>query len=251
LIVGTAFAVVCQVASTGTGFIMQWQAIVDFDGTISRQDTTDQILERFAEPAWRAIEQDWLDGAIGSRECMRRQVELLRVSPAELDAFIAGIEIDWGFSAFVRVCARHDIPVTVVSDGLDRTIRSVLTRAGLGALPVVANHLASAGGDRWRLSSPHAASSGACSSGTCKCAVADSLHRPLTLLVGDGKSDHCVAGQADLVFAKAGLLAHCRENGLPHHPFSTFSQAVRLLEELLGADAAVAARHNTKDMIDG
>jgi 2,3-diketo-5-methylthio-1-phosphopentane phosphatase len=232
---------------------MHWQAIVDFDGTISRQDTTDQILETFAEPAWRAIEDEWLAGRIGSRDCMRRQVDLLRVTPAELDAFIADIEIDWGFSAFVRVCARHDIPVTVVSDGLDRTIRMVLTRAGLDYLPVVANHLEPIGGDRWRLSSPHAASHGDCASGTCKCAVADGLHRPLTLLVGDGKSDHCVAAQADIVFAKKGLIAHCRDNALPHQPFTDFSQAVGLLESLLGADAAIAVapRAMTKDMIDG
>jgi 2-hydroxy-3-keto-5-methylthiopentenyl-1-phosphate phosphatase len=229
---------------------MHWQAIVDFDGTISRHDTTDQILECFAEPEWRAIEDEWLAGRIGSRECMRRQVELLRVSPAVLDAFIGDIEIDWGFSAFVRACSRHDIPVTVVSDGLDRTIRMVLTRAGLGHLPVVANHLEPVGAGRWRLSSPYADARGACASGTCKCAVADALHRPLTLLVGDGKSDHCVAGRADIVFAKKGLIAHCRDNALPHQPFTDFSQAVGLLEDLLGADHAAAASAMTKDMID-
>lgn len=230
---------------------MEWQAIIDFDGTITRRDTTDQILERFALPEWQEIELDWLAGRMGSRECMRRQVELLRVTPAALDAFIAGIEIDWGFLSFVRICARHGVPLTVVSDGLDLTIRQVLKRVGLGHLPIIANHLEPVGGDRWLLSSPHAATSGDCTSGTCKCAVADGLHRPLTLLVGDGKSDHCVAGQADLVFAKKGLIAHCRDNFLPHHPFSTFAQAVRLLEDLLGANAAVAARHKTKDMIDG
>lgn len=234
---------------------MQWQAIVDFDGTISKQDTTDQILERFAEPAWRSVEQDWLDGRIGSRECMRRQVDLLRVTPVELDAFIGGIEIDWGFSAFVRVCARHGIPVTVVSDGLDRTIRAVLGRAGLGSLPVVANHLESAGGDRWLLSSPYAARSGDCTSGTCKCAVADGLHRPLTLLVGDGKSDHCVAGEADLVFAKKGLIAHCREQGFAYRPFTDFSEATGLLEDLLRTEAESPPRELmqdfTKDLIDG
>lgn len=231
---------------------MQWQAIVDFDGTISRQDTTDQILQRFAEPGWQAIEEDWVAGLIGSRECMRRQVGLLRVSPAELDAFIADIEIDPDFSAFVRICMTQDIPVTVVSDGLDRTIRKVLARAGLGSLSVVANHLESVGGDRWRLSSPYAASSGDCSSGTCKCAVAGSLRRPLTLLVGDGKSDHCVAGQADVVFAKDGLIAHCRDNGLPHHPFTDFSQATDLLEALLCTPATGGVvRELTKDTIHG
>lgn len=230
---------------------MEWQAIVDFDGTITRRDTTDQILERFALPEWQEIEQDWVAGRIGSSECMRRQVELLRVTPDDLEAFIAGIEIDWGFLSFVRLCARCDVPLTVVSDGLDLTIRQVLKRVGLGHLPVVANHLESAGGDRWLLSSPHAAASGDCPSGTCKCAVADSLHRPLTLLVGDGRSDHCVAAQADRVFAKAGLIAHCRDNGLPHQPFTDFSEAVSLLEDLLRAGVPVEARLKTKDMING
>lgn len=232
-----------------------WQAIVDFDGTISRQDTTDLILTRFAGPQWHAIEEEWLAGTIGSRDCMRRQIELLRVSPQMLDAFIDTIEIDSGFSSFARLCARHDIPVTVVSDGLDRTIHAVLARAGLAHLRVVANHLSHAGADRWSLSSPHAATSGACTSGTCKCAVADGLDRPLTLLVGDGRSDHCVAGEADLVFAKKGLIAHCRELGLPHHPFADFSEATGLLENLLRTEAASPPRELTprftKDMIDG
>lgn len=232
-----------------------WQVIVDFDGTISRQDTTDQILTRFADPQWHAIEEEWLVGTIGSRDCMRRQIELLRVSPQRLDAFIDTIEIDGAFSSFVLLCARHAIPVTVVSDGLDRTIHAVLTRAGLGRLRVVANRLSHAGADRWTLSSPHAAASAACMSGTCKCAVADSLQRPLTLLVGDGKSDHCVAGEADLVFAKKGLIAHCRELGLPHRPFTDFSEATGLLEELLRTEAESPARELTrdftKDLING
>lgn len=230
---------------------MEWQAIVDFDGTITRRDTTDQILERFASAEWQEVEEDWLAGRIGSSECMRRQVELLRVSPDDLDAFIDGIEIDWSFLSFVRLCARYGVPVTIVSDGLDLTIKQVLKRVGLGHLPIVANHLEHAGGDRWVLSSPHAAASGDCTSGTCKCAVASSLHRPLTLLVGDGKSDHCVAGQADRVFAKAGLVTYCRANDLPHQAFTDFSEAVSLLEDLLCTDAPAATRLKTKDMING
>lgn len=230
---------------------MLWQAIVDFDGTITCEDTTDQILARFAGPGWEAIEDDWVSGRIGSRECMARQVELLRVLPAVLDGFTETIAIDSGFSAFVALCRRHDIPVTVVSDGLDRTIRAVLGRIGLGALPVIANHLAAVGGERWQLTSPHAALSGDCASGTCKCRVADGFGRPLTLLVGDGRSDFCLAGQADLVFAKKSLIGHCHDNALPHHPFSDFSEAVGLLEELLASPVTSGAQNQLKDMIHG
>ncbi|WP_089173752.1 MtnX-like HAD-IB family phosphatase [Bosea sp. AS-1] len=230
---------------------MQWQAIVDFDGTISLEDTTDRILERFAAPGWEAIEADWVAGRIGSRECMQRQIALLQVSPDVLDTFVESFEIDWGFAFFVRVCQRHAIPVTVVSDGLDRTIHAVLRRAGLTGLPVIANHLEPVGGDHWRLTSPHAARDGSCVSGTCKCNVARGLGRLATILVGDGRSDFCLAEHADLVFAKNGLIAHCREAGVEHHPFSQLADAARLLDEMLAGKKPAAAGHQLKDMIDG
>lgn len=230
---------------------MQWQAIVDFDGTISLADTTDRILERFAEPGWEAIEAEWVAGRIGSRACMERQVALLHVSPDVLDTFVEGFEIDWGFAAFVRVCTRHGIPVTVVSDGLDRTIRTLLRRAGLTELEVIANHIEPVGGDRWRLTSPHAAQDGSCASGTCKCGVARSLGRPATILVGDGRSDFCIAERAELVFAKNGLVGHCAEAGVEHHAFSKLADAGRRLDELMTGMACSAADNHFKDMING
>ena len=73
---------------------MNWQAIVDFDGTISREDTTDRVLQRFAEPGWEEIEADWVAGKIGSRECMQRQVALLHASPDVFDTFVSSLAID-------------------------------------------------------------------------------------------------------------------------------------------------------------
>ncbi|MGO4405273.1 MtnX-like HAD-IB family phosphatase [Bosea sp. RAF48] len=230
---------------------MQWQAIVDFDGTISEKDTTDSVLARFAEPGWEAIEDDWVAGRIGSRECMERQVALLRASPDVFDSFVESFAIDWGFAFFVRVCQRHGVPVTVVSDGLDRTIHTVLRRAGLAGLPVIANHLEPVGADRWRLTSPHASRDGSCSSGTCKCSVASSLGRPATILVGDGRSDFCLAERADLIFAKNGLIAHCDQAGVEHRPFSRLAEAARILDDMLTGVVPAAASHHIKDLING
>src|SRR3954466_4234943 len=82
------------------------RVFVDFDGTIASVDTTDLMLERFAAPAWRDIEDDWKAGRIGSRECMVRQIDLVRASPSEMDDFVAGIEIDPNFPAFAKLCTR-------------------------------------------------------------------------------------------------------------------------------------------------
>jgi 2-hydroxy-3-keto-5-methylthiopentenyl-1-phosphate phosphatase len=62
------------------------RVFVDFDGTISLEDTTDVILERFADPEWRKVESEWLAGVIGSRECLARQIDLVRATPEELDS---------------------------------------------------------------------------------------------------------------------------------------------------------------------
>lgn len=48
--------------------MMHWHIVCDFDGTISRADVIDNVLQRFADPSWEGIEQEWLDGHIGSRE---------------------------------------------------------------------------------------------------------------------------------------------------------------------------------------
>ena len=59
----------------------QCHVFVDFDGTIVPCDATDFLFERFALPEWRDVERDWQAGKIGSRECMTRQVDLLRATP--------------------------------------------------------------------------------------------------------------------------------------------------------------------------
>ena len=212
---------------------MSWQVIVDFDGTISRRDTTDLLLQGYAEPQWVEIEEEWLAGRIGSRECMSRQIELIRMTTRDMRSFIEGIEIDWHFKSFVRQCQRHDLPVTIVSDGLDHIIHSVLERSGLENLQVRANQLQHEGGDRWSLSSPNASNACHALSGTCKCSIAAQRADCLTLVIGDGRSDRCVAQDADFVFAKAGLVRFCEEKRLPFQAFRDFAHASTLLNDLM------------------
>lgn len=204
------------------------RVFVDFDGTIAPTDTTDQLLERFATPAWRDIEEEWKAGRIGSRECLVRQIDLVRADPEALDAFIAGIEIDPYFATFVAACERRGHPVAVVSDGLDRTVAATLRRHKL-KLPHYANHLEWRGGDRWRLTFPHARSDCQALSGNCKCRFTESPALELRIVVGDGRSDFCMAGRADLVLAKGSLLEHCVQAALPHRAFASFAEATDLL----------------------
>ncbi len=210
-----------------------WRIICDFDGTIVPLDVTDAILECFALPAWREIEDEWLAGHLTARDCMTRQVALLRTSRAELDAFLDTVPVDEGFPAFIRDCAASQRPVLVVSDGLDYAIRRILANHGLGGAPVIANRLVHCGEDRWRLDFPYGAAD--CPSGVCKCRVAESAPGRI-LLIGDGRSDCCLAGRADLVLAKRGLAlaGRCVEADLPYFTYADF-QEIRTLDGLWAA----------------
>jgi len=208
---------------------MQGQVLLDFDGTIAIEDTTDLLLERFAEPQWREVEQEWEEQRIGSRECMSRQVDLVRATSHEIDRFIAGIHVDPGFLPFVDACASAGFRVTIVSDGLDRIVRGVIARTGAD-LPIAANRLEPLGGNRWRLGFPHASANCTSAAGNCKCAKAAGEIGGAVIVVGDGRSDFCAANGADYVFAKGRLAAYCRENGIAHAAISGLAEATSRFE---------------------
>jgi 2-hydroxy-3-keto-5-methylthiopentenyl-1-phosphate phosphatase len=216
---------------------MPCHVLVDFDGTIATVDTTDALLERFALPEWHAIEDEWKAGKIGSRECMVRQIDLVRATPDELDAFIETIEIDPGVPAFFADARARGLEISVVSDGLDRTVNAVLARSGIIA-STRANHLEYAGDSRWRLTFPNTRADCRALSGNCKCATPNAAETVLRVVVGDGRSDFCVAEQADFVLAKSKLVDHARSRNLPHASFATFAEAKAHLAAWL--DGAVA-----------
>lgn len=196
----------------------------DFDGTISREDVTDTLMEAYAHPDWLLAERRWMDGKIGSLQCMREQIALLDASRQQLDACLDGITIDPTFAPFSQWAQRHKIPLYVVSDGLDYAIERILHNHQITGLPVLANRLHQIGDRRWHITFPHASGYCLTASGTCKCRIARSLHPQQVVLIGDGRSDFCAAAAADHVMAKESLLAECQRGRLSHTPFENFDQ---------------------------
>jgi 2,3-diketo-5-methylthio-1-phosphopentane phosphatase len=223
--------------------------LVDFDGTIVQQDATDLILERFALPEWRNVEQEWVAGRIGSRECLARQIDLVRASAADLDRLIDEIEIDPAFAAFTALCRELGYSVIVGSDGLDRVIEIILGRAGI-ELPTVSNRLVQTGADRWRVEFPHVHDNCEVASGTCKCAIANPAVG-LSVLVGDGRSDFCAATEAKWVLAKGALARYCRQEGIPHSRIEGFADAVDVIRTLSRHILASPASPTPQDVAAG
>ncbi|MDR2075330.1 MAG: MtnX-like HAD-IB family phosphatase [Desulfovibrio sp.] len=205
-----------------------WGIVCDFDGTITPFDVTDAVLDAFADKQWEEIEREWTGGGITARECMERQIGLLRVSPRELDAFLDRVPLTAGFAEFVAVCRSRKLDLSIVSDGMDYAITRVLARHGLEGVPVLANRLVFRGGSRYALEFPHGAEG--CPSGMCKCGLTRGTGRRI-LLIGDGSSDCCLAGEAAFVLAKRHrkLERHCLENNYPCRPYDDFFDILRFL----------------------
>jgi 2,3-diketo-5-methylthio-1-phosphopentane phosphatase len=220
--------------------VTQWTILCDFDGTVSVEDITDSLLERFGRPGWQAIEQAWRRGEMGSHDCMAQQVALLEATQAEMDAHLDGMSIDRAFLHFVAETRAAGMPLAVVSDGLDYAIRRILGNHGLSDVPIIANRLQAVGESGWQLEFPHGNPACRVAAGNCKCSCAGRARaeRRRVLLIGDGASDFCVAGEADLVFAKHRLIEHCRSAGIPYVPITGFTDAIELLPTLLAGELA-------------
>jgi 2,3-diketo-5-methylthio-1-phosphopentane phosphatase len=216
---------------------------LDFDGTISERDAIDVLLEAFADPSWLDIEADWQSGRIGSRECLREQMALVRATRADIDAVLDSINIDHGFGELLDTCARYRVPVHIVSDGFDYCIRRLLSSAGSGALrarhqiQICASQL-NFEGERVSVEFPFFTEP--CSHGcaTCKPAVMTGLNQngARMIFVGDGLSDRYAAAAADLVFAKGKLAKYCRDKDLPYVLYEDLGRVAVYLESLLSSE---------------
>lgn len=205
----------------------------DFDGTITTGDTIVHIMERLAHPSWREIENRWERGEIGSRETLALEVPLLAGGWRAVADVLSRVPIDRTFIEFARFCKDREIPLRIVSDGIDRLIDQILGQYAIEVSSVWSNHIIEKEG-KLSMEFPHTKASDDCKSGICKCDILK-LARPgaLKVVIGDGRSDLCWAQHADLLFAKAALLSHCQEMKIDCIPFSDFrSIQSRLQQEL-------------------
>lgn len=201
---------------------------IDFDGTIVEHDITDAIIQEFARPGWEIAERLWEEGAIGSRECLAMQMALVDQPLQTISSFIDRFSIDPTFPAFLSDLQAAGIHCAIISDGFRIGIERLMKNAGIVHLPpIFANDLVESDSGL-KAVFPHA--SRHCASGVCKCTAAHRLcGERRVILIGDGRSDFCLAEKADHVFSKGRLTALCAERGLPHAAFQCFSELSALL----------------------
>ncbi|MBV9042739.1 MAG: HAD-IB family phosphatase [Acidimicrobiia bacterium] len=194
---------------------------LDFDGTMTLIDSGVHLLERLnPDGAWVAVDELYGAGAIGSRECLSREWELLPHDEVVLRGVARDVELDPDAERLVAGLRAGGAEVTVVSDGFGFYAEEVCGRLGV---PVLTNAVDWSTGT---LEFPNLDRCCPCSScGTCKQApIKDARRRGrTTVFVGDGISDRKAALLTDVLFAKDRLAEWCEFSGVDHVPFDTLA----------------------------
>jgi 2-hydroxy-3-keto-5-methylthiopentenyl-1-phosphate phosphatase len=195
--------------------------IVDWDGTVTVEDTLILALREFGD--W----QVYLDaaaalnrGEITLHQEIRRDAESITTPIEGVTVWLVdNVELRPGFHEL----ADAQRP-TIVSSNFRQLIEPILDREGL-ELEVLANEV-EWHPDGWRATFRNGEACGTCGE---PCKRADLPQNGTVVYVGDGYSDRCAAQAADRVFARDGLARYLGARGVTFEPFDDLRDVVRSL----------------------
>lgn len=231
---------------------LQLHIFIDFDGTIAQTDIGDELFRRFGQ--FEPYHSQLLAGELSIREYWRTVFSTLPKGFGinELTDFLATQEVDPYFGHLIEFCRKHSFGLSVVSDGFDIYITPMLQKAGAGHLPRYTNIAEFRSDSPAILTFPGADEACTCFCASCKRNAVLKIVAPeeLCVYIGDGYSDFCAARHADIIFAKKTLAAYCNENRLPHYPYKSLGDVVRILDSLLRKPAALRKRRQAELLRD-
>ena len=213
----------------------------DFDNTLTDGDILDQVIERFSpNEKWRDWEFSWESGHLPARDCLRLQIENLRVTREELLAYLSQVRVDPVFSAILNWAKARGVDVNIVSDSFLPLIHHILRTNGIDVVPVFANDLGFSG-DRLIPAFPFY--DPACArSANAKARHLTSYRNHNVVFAGDGHSDLDAARAADVVFAKSTLARELDAISVAFHPFDNLEPVLKYLQTELGQRRSVSLR---------
>jgi len=202
----------------------------DFDGTISAKDVGASLFNHFSGKRNHGTVKLWIEQKINSRECLWRECHYIKASRDEMIEALSRIEVERGFQEFVDLLGQHQIPLHICSDGLDFYIDAFLGKAGFADLDIHANKANFINGSLYPTFPYFANGCGFC--GTCKGERVKSLRKDgeLTVYIGDGFSDRCAVGVADVLFARGDLIKLAQEKAVDWQKFADFYDVIRYFD---------------------
>jgi len=206
----------------------------DFDGTFTARDVGNRVFTKFSEGRNRQLVEDWKKGLMSSRECLRREAELISITPDEFYSFVGSFELADGAAKLHVAATGNDIPFILLSDGLDLYIEHILKLNQLDGVPFHANRgiLKNNG---LTIDFPYDNNScrrcGSCKGERIREITAGDHGSWEVIFIGDGLSDICALSESDIIFARGDLLKYCSEHHFDAIEYQNFFDILKWLKD--------------------
>ena len=202
----------------------------DFDGTITEEDQAFLLLDAFASGNWRQLLTEYRAGKISVGNFNTRAFAMVKEDRQTLVNFVKRTaKIRPGFHELVAYCRREGIQFTIVSNGLDFYINTILTDSGVKNIEVFAAQAQFASrGIEVKYIGPDGAHVDSDFKDTFTRLFLTKGYR--VVYVGNGLSDLSPAEHAHHTFARDELLNLCKQTGLNCTPFVDLNDVVRSLK---------------------
>ncbi len=214
---------------------MDVAVVVDFDGTVTEEEVSRQLLERFARPAWQELERRLDAGELTVRDAKSREFEMMEATEAQMRAFVReSARLRLGFPEFVSHLRGLGFPLAIASEGLDIYVDEVLEANGIDYGAVFCNTFKRGKEGAWKVGFPRP--SPECDKcGHCKLALVRSLKADgnYVAYIGNGRTDHCPSKEANIVFARGWLADALEEEGRPFVLFEDFFDVMQAWDSVV------------------
>ncbi|KAF4592602.1 phosphoserine phosphatase [Ophiocordyceps camponoti-floridani] len=231
----------------------QFIFFTDFDGTITMNDSNDIIVDHFGAGLERRLQGslDTLNGRISFREFYQEMMDLISAPFDQcLDLLLRNVRLDPGFREFYSWAHDNNVPVVILSGGMEPVIRALLDNL-LGEdawdIQIVSNDIRPRYPGRsinepegWTIQFRDGTVHGHDKSVEIR-KYSSLPDRPVLFYAGDGVSDLSAARETDLLFAKADkeLVAYCEREEVPFVTYRNWTSITQTCEDIVAGTITV------------
>ncbi|KAI9903831.1 hypothetical protein N3K66_000360 [Trichothecium roseum] len=223
----------------------------DFDGTVTTADSNDYMTDNlgYGKPRRVQLNKDVLYGRMDFRDSFQDMLDSVTTPFNECVSILKqNIKLDPGFKEFYEWSRENNIPIVILSGGMQPVIRALLDiLLGPGwDIQIVSNDVEARPGKDvnevggWNIKfhddTPHGHDK------SIEIRKYSSLpNRPTMFYAGDGVSDLSAARETDLLFAKADkdLVTWCENEKVPFVTFRDWTSITQTCKDIAAGNITV------------
>jgi 2-hydroxy-3-keto-5-methylthiopentenyl-1-phosphate phosphatase len=207
---------------------------LDFDGTVTEEDVSFLLLDKYVGGKWRKHLEKYSSGDITVGAFNKKVFGMMQADRKTMTDFVLNnprVKIRPGLKEFVDYCKAKGIEVVIVSNGLTFYIVALLEKLGIDGLEIhAAENGFFPGGVRVRYLGPDGKEVDAGFKKTYTDYLCQKGYQ--VIYVGNGTSDIYPSREAKYICATADLLKRCQAEKLKCYPFNDFYDVIKVLENL-------------------